>query len=119
VISHRYRCPPKFCIDCPLRGLCAKNPATGRTVKRLEGQELIDAQQEKMQREEIKAIYRRRGQTVERPFADAKRNRSFGRFHGRGLARGRAEVGLLVMAQNLLTLGRLRKPEETPEKQAA
>lgn len=119
VISHRYRCPPEFCTGCRLRDLCAKNPSTGRTVKRLEGQELIDAQQEKMQREEIKAVYRGRGQTVERPFADAKRNRSFGRFHGRGLGRGRAEVGLLVMAQNALTLHRLRKRDENPEKQAA
>ena len=50
---------------------------------------------------------------------DAKRNRSFGRFHGRGLDRARAEVGLLVMAQNLLTIQRLRKRDETPEKQAA
>lgn len=119
VISHRYRCPPEFCTACPLKDLCAKNPATGRTVKRLEGQELIDAQREKMQRDEIKAVYRQRGQTVERPFADAKRNRSFGRFHGRGLDRARAEVGLLVMAQNLLTIHRLRKRNETPEKQAA
>lgn len=119
VISHRYRCPPEFCAACPLKERCAKNPATGRTVKRLEGQELIDAQHEKMQRDEIKAVYRGRGQTVERPFADAKRNRSFGRFHGRGLARARAEVGLLVMAQNLLTISRLRKCNETPEKQAA
>ncbi len=119
VISHRYRCPPEFCLACPLRNRCATNPATGRTVKRLEGQELLDSQQEKMQREEVKAVYRRRGQTVERPFADAKRNRSFARFHGRGLARGRAEVGLLVMAQNLLTIHRLRKRDNAPEKQAA
>ena len=119
VISHRYRCPPEFCTACPLQDQCAKNPTTGRTVKRLEGQELIDAQHEKMQRDEIKAVYRQRGQTVERPFADAKRNRCFGRFHGRGLDRARAEVGLLVMAQNLLTINRLRKCDETPEKPAA
>jgi hypothetical protein len=108
VISHRYHCPAEFCVVCPLRDQCSKNPATGRTVKRLEGQELLDAQQQKMQREEIKEIYRQRGQTVERPFADAKRHRSFGRFHGRGQARGEAEVGLLVLAQNILSLHRLR-----------
>jgi transposase len=113
-----YRCPPKFCSGCPLKG-CAKNPARGRSVRRMERQELIDAQQAKMQCEENKAAYRKRGQTVERPFADAKGHRNFGRLHGRGLRRARAEVGLLVLAQNLLTMNRLRKNALTAENKAA
>lgn len=119
VINHRYRCPPEVCMGCPLRDACTKNPASGRTVRRLEGQELIDQQREKMKHADIKAAYNKRGQTIERAFADAKRNRSFGRFHGRGLSRSRAEVGLLVMAQNILTLDRLRRNAENTEKQAA
>ena len=106
-------------MGCPLRDACTKNPAAGRTVRRLEGQELIDQQREKMERGDMKAAYSKRGQTIERAFADAKRNRSFGRFHGRGLSRSRAEVDLLVMAQNTLTLDRLRRNTENTEKQAA
>lgn len=109
VISHRYRCPAELCNGCPLKDRCAPKTANGRTVRRMEGQELIDAQHEKMQREENKAAYRQRGQVIERAFADAKQHRSFRRLHGRGPARARAEVGLLVLAQNLLTLNRLRK----------
>jgi hypothetical protein len=109
VISRRYRCPGEFCSACRLKDDCTKSPEKGRTVRRLQGQELIDAQHAKMQREEIKAIYRKRGQIIEREFADAKGHRSFRRLHGRGLARARAEVGLLVLAQNVLTRDRLRK----------
>lgn len=119
VIYHHYRCPPEFCTPCALRDLCTTNPAKGRVVKRMEGEELVNAQREKMQRDDVKAIYRKRSQTIERSFADAKAHRSFGKFHGRGLSRARAEVGLLVLAQNLLNLERLRRTAKNTEKQAA
>jgi transposase len=119
VLQLRYRCPPACCISCPLAGRCVKDATKGRTVKRLEGQELIDAQREKMKQEDVKAAYRKRSQTIERAFADAKSHRSFGKFHGRGPRRAEAQVGLLVMAQNILALHRLRAIANDPEKQAA
>jgi len=114
LICKRYRCPPELCTGCPLKDRCATNPARGRSVRRLDREELIEAQHAKMQCAENKAAYRKRGQTVERPFADAKGHRNFGRLHGRGLSRAQAEVGLLVLAQNLLTLDRLRKNAQNP-----
>jgi transposase len=105
----RYHCGPEHCMSCPLAASCVRNPARGRTVTRMEGQDLLDAQREKMERPDIKACYKLRGQTVERGFADAKGNRRFDRYHGRGLRRARAETGLLVLAQNLLRLDRLRR----------
>jgi len=119
VIGYCYRCPAEFCTACPLKDRCTKNPDKGRTVRRMEREDLIEAQHAKMQREDNKAIYRKRGQTVERPFADAKGHRNFSRLHGRGLSRATAEVGLLVLAQNILTVQRRRKNAATPEKQAA
>ena len=62
------------------------------------------AHQAKMQTPEAKAIYRKRGQTVELRFADAKAHRGLRRFSGRGLERVRIEVGLCVLAQNLLVV---------------
>jgi transposase len=108
VICRHYRCAPQHCLACPLAKQCTTNPARGRIIKRLDGQELVDAQREKMKQPDIKQIYARRGQTIERAFADAKGHRSYGRLRGRGLARARAAIGLLVMAQNILTLHRLR-----------
>lgn len=107
VISRHFRCDPRHCMACPLARKCTTNPARGRTIKRLDGQELIDAQRQKMMRPDIKQIYARRGQTIERAFADAKGHRSFGRLRGRGLLRARAAIGLLVLAQNILNRHRL------------
>lgn len=109
LLEHRYHCDASHCVGCPLASGCVRDPAKGRTVKRLEGQELLDAQREKMERPEIKERYKLRGQTVERGFADAKGNRRFDRFHGRGLSRTRTETGLLVLAQNVLRLDRIER----------
>jgi len=105
----RYHCPGTHCTSCPLAAECVRNPSRGRTVTRMDGQELLDAQQEKMNRPDVKERYKLRGQTVERVFGDAKGNRRMERFHGRGLRRARAEIGLLVLAQNCLCLDRLQR----------
>ena len=62
-----------------------------------------------MAKADVKARYAIRGQTVERGFADSKGNRRWDRFHGRGLARTNTETGLMVLAQNVLTLDRLER----------
>jgi len=116
IIEHCYRCSPSHCQGCELAVRCVSNPSRGRTIKRLEGQELLDAQREKMNEESTKVRYQLRGQTVERGFADAKGNRRFERYHGRGLRRARAETGLLVLAQNLLILDRLEREDLNHDK---
>ena len=57
-----------------------------------------------METPEAKELYRLRRQTVELVNADWKGHRRLRRFSGRGLARARCQVGLLVLAHNLLTL---------------
>ena len=109
VIERAYHCRAEHCQACPIAAGCVKNADRGRTVKRLERQELIDAQRAKMDSEAIKASYRERSQVIERPFGDAKRHRVFTRFHGRHPRRAATETGLLVLAQNLLTLDRLER----------
>ena len=68
----------------------------------------MEALQERMRTEQAKQLYRRRCQTVELGFADGKEHRGLRRFRGRGLARVRVEVGLLVLAHNALTVLALR-----------
>ena len=109
LFAYRYRCPPSHCKGCPLKAKCLRKGSTDRTIKRLEGQELLDEQREKMTHPEVQTQYARRGQTVERGFADAKGSRRLDRFHGRGLHRARTETGLLVLAQNILRLDRLEQ----------
>lgn len=112
----RYRCDPAHCAACPLAARCLRPQSTCRMLKRLEGQELLDAQRQKMETPEVQARYRLRGQTVERAFADSKGNRRLTRFHGHGPPRARAETGLMVVAQNLLRLDRLEQHAATARK---
>lgn len=114
----RYQCDAATCGACELASRCLGGKG-GRMIKRTEGEELLEAQREKMETEAAKAKYKLRGQTVELVFADTKGNRGHDRFHGRGLARVRAETGLLTLAQNLLRLDKLQRSSKTPEKQAA
>ena len=104
VVLHRYRCPPGHCGACPRRQGCTPNPAAGRTISRGEHEGLIEALRARMQTDEAKALYRLRRQTVELVNADWKEHRRLRRFSGRGLARARCQVGLVVLAHNLLTL---------------
>ena len=105
----RYRCDSVHCCDCPLADKCLRPGSSCRTIKRLEDQELLDAQREKMADPEVQMRYRLRGQTVELAYADSKGNRQFHRFHGRGLDRVRTETALMVVAQNMMRLNRLEQ----------
>jgi transposase len=119
VTQHRYHCPAEHCRGCPLRERCVRDPEKGRTVKRLEGEELIEAHKEWMKTDEAKAAKRLRGSVIERCFADAKQHRHLRRLHGRGLKRAKAEIGLVVVVQTALTLARLRKNAVNPCENAA
>jgi transposase len=109
VLVRRYRCPPAHCTGCPLAAGCAKNPRAGRTVSRGEHEEEVERLRARMQGEEAQPLYRLRKQTVELANADWKEHRKLRRFSGRGLERARCQVGLVVLAHNLLTLLTLEK----------
>jgi hypothetical protein len=113
--EYRYRCDPGCCGSCPLAGSCLRAGSSCRMIKRLEGQELLDAQREKMATDEAQSRYRLRGQIVELAFADSKGNRCLTRFHGRGPARALTETGLMVVAQNLRRLDRLERDLLNPD----
>jgi transposase len=119
VIQHRCHCSAEHCRGCPLRARCVRDPQKGRTVKRLEGEEILEAHKEWMKTAEAKAVNRVRGSVIERCFADAKQHRHLRRLHGRGLKRAKAEIGLVVLVQTALTLARLRKNAANPRENAA
>ena len=60
----------------------------------------------------LSRLYKKRGQVVELGYADAKEHRGLRRFHGRGLARARLEVGLLVLAHNVLAVLALKDEKQ-------
>jgi transposase len=99
-----YTCPAEHCRSCPQQPACTRTPNKGRTVSRMENEELLEALQARMETAEAKQLYKLRSQTVELNFADLKEYRGLRRFHGRGLRRAEAEVGALVLTHNLLYL---------------
>lgn len=103
-----YTCPPDHCLDCPRRQECTHTPQKGRTVSRMENEELLDELRTRMQTTEAKQLYKLRSQTVELSFADMKEHRGLRRFHGRGLARAKAEVGTLVLTNNMMHVEAVR-----------
>ena len=98
---HRYRCSPEDCRVCPIGRTCTSNPNRGRSVKRSEHEELINAHRARMATEEGKRLYKLRRQTVELGFADLKEHRALRRFSGRGRLLARTQVGLAVLVHNL------------------
>lgn len=112
--QYRYQASASDCQACSLAARCLAG-GKARTIRRMEGEELMEAQRIKMARDDVKAQYAQRGQTVERIFGDAKGNRGHTRFHGRGLSRARTETGLLILAQNLQTFDRLQRHAANPD----
>lgn len=109
-----YTCDPAHCLTCPRQTACTKAPHKGRTVSRMENEQLLDALRERMQQDDVKRLYKLRSQTVELNYADFKEHRGLRRFHGRGPPRVTAEVATLVLAHNLLYLQNHRRVVRTP-----
>ena len=106
VTLRMYACPPQHCCDCPRQTECTPNPQRGRTVSRMDNEELLDQLRDRMQTPEAKALYKLRPQTVELAYADMKEHRGLRRFRSRSLRRAKAQVGLTVLTHNLLTVER-------------
>lgn len=96
-----YRSDPAICRDCPLLASCTANAKAQRTIVRhvwAEAKERADANR---LTQWGKAVYRRRKETVERSFADAKQlfGHRYARF--RSLAKVRVQCLLAAAAQNI------------------
>ncbi len=111
-------CPPQHCQACPRQSACTRTPEKGRTVSRMENEELLDALRQRMQTPEARALYEQRSRTVELNFADLKEHRGLRRFHGRGLDRVKSEAGALVLTHNLLAV-RAQAGQRSPSASAA
>jgi transposase len=101
-----YTCPPEHCQACPLRDRCTRNPQKGRTVSRLEREDLVEQLQARMQTDTAQELYRLRKQTVELRYADLKEHRKLRRFSGRGLQHAFHEAAAEALTNNLLALHR-------------
>jgi len=106
-----YQGDAKTCGRCPARAKCT--PGQGaRTISRSEFEEYMEALRERMKPEAARQLYKKRKQTVELANADLKGHRGLRRLSGRGTGRAEAQVGLTVLANNLVALDGLRRKRE-------
>lgn len=123
----RYASAAQTCQACPLRDRCTASKQGGRSVRRSQHEDLIDAHRRRMDTPDAKALYKMRGQTIEIVYADMKEHRGFRRHAGRGLKRVRIELALKVLAHNSILLHRSQAAlqqntppaSDQPKKQAA
>lgn len=97
-----FTCAAEQCLACPRQRQCTRSPQRGRSVSRMENEELLDELRRRMATDEAKRLYQLRSRTVELNYADLKEHRGLRRFHGRGRCHARAEVAMLVLAHNAL-----------------
>ena len=111
-----YRSDPAICRICPLLASCTTNAKAQRTIVRhvwADAKERTDANRLTAWG---KAVYRRRKETVERSFADAKQlfGHRYARF--RSLVRVRVQCLLAASAQNMkkIAISLWPKPKGAP-----
>jgi transposase len=113
-----YRGDEQVCAACSARGNCTGGKGA-RTISRGEHEEHIEALRERMKDRDAKTLYKQRKQTVELANADMKQHRSLRKLSGRGKTRAATQVGLVVLAHDLVTLDGLRRKREREEAAAA
>ncbi|QNH36178.1 IS1182 family transposase [Aminobacter sp. NyZ550] len=108
-----YRSDPTICRNCPLLASCTSNAKAERTITRHVWQDVRERVDANRLTAWGKAIYRRRKETVERSFADAKQlfGHRYARFRGR--TRVACQCLIAAAAQNMkkIAISLWPKPE--------
>ena len=110
-----YRSDPKLCRQCPLLGQCTQNAQQIKTITRHvweDARERIDAHRlvDKGRR-----LYKRRKETIERSFADAKQLHGHRYVRMRGVLRAQEQCLLAAACQNMKKMALIlcRRSEKT------
>ncbi len=114
VLQTTYRCSSEHCAACPRREACTPSLQQGRSISRLEHQDLVDELRARMETPQAKELYKLRRQTIELRYADLKEHRHLRRFHHYGARRARAQIGAAVLAYNLMVLWKNLRTRQIP-----
>jgi hypothetical protein len=112
----QYHSDPEQCRNCPLRSRCTESRNHTKVVTR----HVWEASKERIDQHRLekvgKRIYKRRKETVERSFADAKQLHGHRYARMRGLAKVQQQCLLAATAQNIKKIALLlsRMGTETP-----
>lgn len=109
-----YKSDPTICRECPLLASCTSNAKAERTITRHIWQDVRERVDANRLTAWGKAIYRRRKETVERSFADAKQlfGHRYARFRGR--TRVACQCLIAAAAQNMKKIAISLWPKPKP-----
>ena len=93
----------EYCLNCSAYGKCTR-AKKGRTIVRLDHEELQERLEREHQLSHIQAIYKRRQEKVELVFGHIKRNLGVSSFLLRGLVGVRAETAVFALCFNIRRL---------------
>jgi hypothetical protein len=111
----QYRCAAEHCQKCPRQAECTSKPASGRMVVRNEYEAEVQRHKTRMESQDVKELYRKRKEQVERRLADSKQHRDLRQFSMRGQDGAQLQLGLVVLANNLVTFDkRARAAQDAP-----
>lgn len=109
-----YKSDPAICRDCPLLASCTSNANATRLITRHVWQDARERADANRLTAWGKAVYRRRKETVERSFADAKQlhGHRYARF--RGLTRVACQCLIAAASQNIKKIALTLSPRPKP-----
>lgn len=101
---HEYNSNPKFCKTCPHLSNCTDSKNNQKKVIRHVWQDYLDEVEQIRHTDGMKGLYKKRSQTIERVFADAKELHQMRYTRYRGLNRVKMEITLKFACMNLKKL---------------
>jgi transposase len=103
-LYQQYRARGADCMSCPhQKQCCPRHPEKGRTVSiRLEEQADVAAFRKKMESEQYKSTYKKRGAVAEFPNAWIKEKLGLRKFRMRGLAKAATELVWACLTYNIM-----------------
>ena len=100
----KYKSDPKICASCPTRHLCTRSRDCVKTVQRHIWRDYGELADDVRYTPKYRELYKRRKETIERVFADAKEKHAMRYTQYRGLAQVTNWVKLKFAAMNLKKL---------------
>jgi transposase len=109
-----YKSRSYICEKCPLRAQCTDSKNCTKTVTRHVWQDFVELAEDARYTPMYKELYRRRKETIERVFADAKEKHGMRYTFYRGLTQVTKWVRIKFAAMNLKKLATWKKKKTTP-----
>ena len=109
-----YKSDPAICRNCPTRELCTHAKDYVKTVTRHVWHDYVERAEDIRYTPKYQKLYKRRKETIERVFADAKEKHAMRYTHYRGLAQVTNWVKLKFAAMNLKKYAKRKWSETHP-----